>query len=276
MTEKKTLFVTDLDGTLLNSNQTLSEYAKSELNKLLSNGLNLTFATARSFQTASKALDGLNWKLPAVFHNGVFIAKNDRKILSAEYLEREKFKKSLDFILSLGIRPIIYSVINGEEKFLFIESECNDYTLEFLNTRLDDPRRYPIENLNEFYLGDAYYITCIDDKERLEPVWEKIKDDFYTVFQNDLYSGKPWLEILPKSINKGKTLQKLKDMLGCERLISFGDSINDLEMFAISNEFYVPENAPQTLKDKATGVIESNENDGVIKWLLANGKKYED
>lgn len=276
MTEKKTLFVTDLDGTLLNSRQTLSEYAKSELNKMLSEGLNLTFATARSFQTASKALDGLDWKLPAVFHNGVFIAKKDRKILSAEYLEREKFKKTLDFILCLGIRPIIYTVIDGEEKFLFIERECNEYTIDFLSTRLDDPRRRPIENLSEFYMGNAYYVTCIDDKERLEPVWEKIKDDFYTVFQNDLYSGKPWLEILPKSINKGKTLQKLKDMLGCERIISFGDSINDLEMFAISQEFYVPENAPQKLKDMATGVIESNENDGVINWLLANGKKYED
>ena len=55
-------------------------------------------------------------------------------------------------------------------------------------------------------------------------------------------------------------------------MVSFGDAINDIPMFQISDECYAMENAVDELKEIATGVIGSNNADGVVKWLMANVK----
>lgn len=60
---------------------------------------------------------------------------------------------------------------------------------------------------------------------------------------------------------------KLKKIWNCDKVISFGDAVNDIPMFEISDGNYAVENAVEELKAVATGIIDSNENDGVAKWL---------
>ena len=60
---------------------------------------------------------------------------------------------------------------------------------------------------------------------------------------------------------------QLKQKLECDRLVVFGDGKNDIDMFEIADEAYAVENAVKELKDMATETIESNENDGVAKYL---------
>ncbi len=67
------LFVSDLDGTLLNKDQVISDYSKRELNRLINTGINFAIATARSPATVSDILDGIDIKTPVVLMNGVII-----------------------------------------------------------------------------------------------------------------------------------------------------------------------------------------------------------
>ena len=67
---------------------------------------------------------------------------------------------------------------------------------------------------------------------------------------------------------QGQRHLKLKEMWDCTRVVSFGDAVNDLPMVEISDEAYAVANAVDELKAVATGIIESNEDDGVAKWLL--------
>ena len=60
---------------------------------------------------------------------------------------------------------------------------------------------------------------------------------------------------------------KLKKIWNCDKVISFGDAINDIPMFGISDACYAVENAVKELKEIATGVIGSNDEDGVANWL---------
>lgn len=55
--------------------------------------------------------------------------------------------------------------------------------------------------------------------------------------------------------------------MGCDRIVVFGDSVNDISMFEIADEAYAVENAIDELKEKATSVIDSNDEDGVAKLL---------
>ena len=73
---------------------------------------------------------------------------------------------------------------------------------------------------------------------------------------------------MPAKASKARAIRKLKEMWDCDRVISFGDAVNDLPMFEVSDECYAVENAVEELKKAATGIIGSNEDDGVARWLI--------
>ena len=73
---------------------------------------------------------------------------------------------------------------------------------------------------------------------------------------------------MPALASKANAIRKLKELWDCTRVISFGDAVNDIPMFRISDECYAVEHAMDELKAVATGIIGSNENDGVARWLL--------
>ena len=59
-------------------------------------------------------------------------------------------------------------------------------------------------------------------------------------------------------------------MLSYDKIVAFGDGINDVEMFKLSDECYAVKNAVEGLKDIATAVIDSNLDDAVAQWLKEN------
>lgn len=75
---------------------------------------------------------------------------------------------------------------------------------------------------------------------------------------------------MPSGVSKANAVLRLKELLDAERVVSFGDGKNDIPLFEVSDECYAVENADIQLKEIATGIIESNECDGVAKWLLKN------
>jgi len=75
---------------------------------------------------------------------------------------------------------------------------------------------------------------------------------------------------MPKNATKGIAALRLKEMLGCGRLVAFGDAQNDLSLFSVADECYAMANAVPELKEIATAVIGSNDNDGVAKWIEEN------
>jgi len=54
------------------------------------------------------------------------------------------------------------------------------------------------------------------------------------------------------------------------KLLLFGDELNDMELFEVADECYAVQNANPRLKECATKVIESNNDDGVAKWFKEN------
>lgn len=262
----KTLYVTDLDGTLLTKDQVVSEYSKRVINELVDNGMLFTYATARSLETASMVAKGLKLSAPKVLYNGGFIRNADNSVLLAHTFEN-KAESIIADLIGAGVYPIVYSLIDGQEKFSFIPEKQSRAAADFNKTRENCTRYNPVKTERELFIGDIFYLTCIDDKQKLEPFYEKYKTDYYCVYASDIYSGDQWLEIMPKAATKAGALLELKQMLNC-RLVVFGDGKNDLEMFKVADECYAVENAVRELKDIATAVIPSNGDDGVAKQLL--------
>ena len=99
----KTLYVSDLDGTLLDGNSQIPELVLKELNRLIQEGLLFTVATGRSYTSVTPVIQGLNLKLPAILLNGVHLF---------EMCIRDR---SFTFSVSITICVIVKSMVTSEK-----------------------------------------------------------------------------------------------------------------------------------------------------------------
>lgn len=169
---------------------------------------------------------------------------------------------------------MVYALVDGKERVTIINEKLNDGMKEYLTKRKDDPRINLTNDLHSLYQGEVYYFTVIGSYQELNSVYEMLKDNvnYNVTFQQEIYQDEYWLEIMPKTASKANAILKLKEILKCDEIVCFGDAINDLEMFKVSNQSYAMENAVDQLKKHATAIIDSNENDGVANWLIKNFK----
>ncbi len=116
----KTLYVSDLDGTLLNSRVRLSEFTIKTINSLVNKGVVFSYATARSIVTASKATAGLNSEFPVITYNGAFIINNaTREIMLSNYFTKAETDYIKSVLTEHRIFPIVYAYVDGKEKFSY-------------------------------------------------------------------------------------------------------------------------------------------------------------
>lgn len=264
---KKILYVSDLDGTLLRSNEKTSAYTNAVINELTAKGMLFSYATARSHVTSTKCTEGLNAQIPIITYNGAVILENETfAIIHKTTFTEEEKQEILAELLGNEVYPIVYAYIQGQEKFSYIDSLCSRPTKEFVSTR-QDARKRSVTGVQELGQGDIFYFTCIDEQEKLKPIYHKLRDKYHCIFQKDIYSGEQWLEIIPESVSKANAITFLKQYLDVDYVVAFGDGVNDREMFALADEAYAVENAAPELKGMATGIIGDNDSDAVAKWL---------
>lgn len=271
--KEKILYVTDLDGTLLNTKDRINSKSIEIINNLVERGMVFTYATARSLVSASVVTKGLSTNIPVIAYNGAFILHPATgEILSQEGFSTEEMNQVISVLDQYGISPLVYSLIGKEEKVSWITDRENDGIKRYLSLRSGDRRLRPVKTGTELYQGNMFYYTCIGEKAELQPIYDIFSEDgrYRCTLQQELYRPEYWCEIMPAKATKAQAIKKLKKIRNCSRVVSFGDAINDIPMFEISDECYAVENAVDELKAIATGIIDSNENDGVAKWLERN------
>lgn len=266
----KTLYVSDLDGTLLNSNSKISCKTVEIINALIAQGMSFTLATARSRYSANQIIEGLQLRLPLIVYNGAAIMDPVQgECVYKCVFDQTNCEQLLRMLLKQDIYPFVYAWIDGVERVSYMEEYLHKGGWHYLSKRQHDPRFRKVKNACDLFEGSIFYLTCIDDKDMLEPVYQQLPTTSYTVlFQQELYRNEYWLEIMPAGVSKAIAIQTLQQTMCFDRIISFGDAINDKAMFEISDECYAVENAVEALKDIASGVVHSNDEDGVARWLL--------
>lgn len=266
----KTLYVSDLDGTLLRNDAMISDYTARTINELAAQGMLFSYATARSYVTARQATAGLEAQIPLIVNNGAFIVDNATAGKLQINLFDDDVEDLIDDLVDHGISPVVFALIGGEERFSYVPGLCRECVWKFLNPKQGDPRKCPVEDVRKLHDGKKYCVTCIDDEEKLRPLFEKHRASFPSVFYREQYTGEQWLEYMPRSATKARAALQLKQMLGADRIVAFGDNMNDIDLFSIADECYAVANAAEELKKIATGVIGSNDEDAVAKWLMKN------
>lgn len=268
----KTLYVTDLDGTLLTNDKKITRRSRQILDAIIDSGALITYATARSYVSAQQVIGDFEPKIPVIIYNGTFILnlQTRQKTLIDSFSPYDvcEIRQMLE---KYDIHPFVYAMINGVEQFSYVIGTTNHAQEHFLNEHKGDERENPV-SADKLYAGQIFHFTLMGDKDKLFELNELLASRYECVYYNEQYSGEWWLEIHPKGASKANAIKKLKQMLGAHRVICFGDGINDTSMFECADECYATENADERLKEIATGIIADNESDGVAMWLAKHFK----
>ena len=270
----ETLYVSDLDGTLLTGEERLTEFTIRVLNRLTQRGVKFTYATARSRNSAEVVTQGLTKSLPVIVYNGAFVRRGDTgELLVKETLLPSQIDSAREIFRRHGISPLVYTLLDGVERVRWLPGSETPGVARYLAKRKGDPRFLPAEEESSLYGGEVFYFTCIGDKEALEPAWEELSrvEGLQVLLQEEIYQpGEFWLEVMAQGATKANAARLLAERLGCGRMVAFGDGLNDLPLFEAAQERCAVENAVSQLKQAADWVIPGNEENGVAKWLLAD------
>lgn len=271
---EKILYVTDLDGTLMRDDKTISERTITVINSLVKHGALITYATARSISSASVITKYINFKLPVITLNGTIIINKETQETDIEMFTKEDLEEIRECIRDFKIPAIVTSYTGKEEKKLYIKDITNEGFKNWSDSHANDKRLMAVQTEGELFSGRICYITLIADKKELDPLYMRIKDSVRCIcnYDMDKYRSEYWLELSPPGATKAKAAEKLKEKYGCSKLIVFGDALNDIPMFKTADEAYAVANADKNLKAEATGIIASNNQDGVAEWFYANAK----
>ena len=245
------MIITDLDDTLLRSDKTISDYTVDILRKCQTAGIKIAFATARSSQATEVFFDRF---MPDVYvgYGGALVLAGDKIIrrfdISAD-IANQIIKKCLENQHIIGIHAINESIAlsnNAEPdmchyQYTDFSGEQNNHYLK-ISVTASDPSA--VESIASHF-----------------PMCDMLR-----------YTGEDLYRFANRDAVKWKAVKAIADYYGydTDTFVIFGDDVNDLEMIQKCGTGIAVQNAINEVKTVAKYICDTNDNDGVAKWLEKN------
>ena len=273
---KQDIFVSDMDGTLLRPDGTLSEYSRRTLTELLNAGVRFTVASARAWGEMTPILGELPLRLPVIAVNGAFLTDYATgRHLAINHLDGAFAGAIYEHITQEGLLPFVVTH-NGAEDCLYweklINAEMRWYhdILELQN----DKRLRHILRLTDALREKVIAFAVMGPKHNVQAVHQTLAERYPDKLENFLfenpYSPKHWwLTIHDQKACKSKALRTLLEIEGIppERLTVFGDHINDIKMFQLAGRAVAVANAEEAVRQHADEIIGPNDQDAVVRYI---------
>ena len=271
---KKLLYISDLDGTLLDEEGRLPADSIKRLNKLIDKGLNFTIATARNYDSAYPLLKGLNLKHPVILFNGVYLTEfhTGTNLLFSDFISVDIINKMISIADGHNIEPFIYTY--GDKHLVYFRRINNLGAQAYLDIISSEQRAHKVDSFSFPISEHISGFLLIDTQEALEPVNAKLRslyeNELNIYFAPDVSNPEfCWLQSFHQEANKGKMLTHMVEHLSIpiSNTVVFGDYLNDLDMFRVAGYSIAMQNALPEVKSLADRVISSNIDQGVILYL---------
>ncbi len=260
----------DLDGTLLNDASEISTFTKDTLMLLSEKDIAYTVATGRTMHSAKDLVAGHNFVLPHIYNNGVTVWDPKIQQLTLEnVLSNAEVSTVIDVALAHGITPFV-NAIDDHQHFIFHSETRHDVEKELVHKFFSrtSAKILPLHALS--MNSQVTNISMIGLAANVYDMWRELNAHPNLIaYSGPALEGKKfsWVDVHHCLANKGTAVTNLKTKLGATNVICFGDSDNDLSMFALANESYAPANASDEIKKSASAVIGHNHKDGIAHFL---------
>ena len=275
---QRPLLVSDLDGTLLNSAKLITPLTIGVLNDFIADGGLFSVATARTAYGCDQLLQGLRLREPGVVMNGAALYSfADRAYLHVAALPSVAIETVAEIVRAAGAGAFIFAVRDGVLRLGHARAEDLEWTQ--YNSRRASEALAPIVHLgfdNWLRLGEVIYLAIAGDDHQLAAVARALAGIPHLKLHpyRNVDTNRDCLEISSDQAGKEAAVQRIKEMVGADGLIVFGDNHNDVGMMRIANLAFAPASGLPEAIAEADEVIGTNDDDGVAEAVQHHGAAW--
>lgn len=274
----KTLYVSDLDGTLLQPDARLSEKTVAMLNDAISRGALFTIATARTPATVEPIIEKLDLRLPGIVMTGAAMwDKTTGAYSELRFMDRRAAEELLQICRNQKY-PTFYFTIVDNQIHIYHTGPVSRLEQDFIDERIDSPfKTFHVppggesETPSELDRTILFYGFQPDrmTKECYSQT-SKVKGCRASTY-HDIYGPEIGiLEAFASNATKAEAIRSLASKVGADRIVAFGDNINDIPMLEMADVGVAVENAIPEVKQIADVVIGANTEDSVARFIQAS------
>lgn len=258
---RPSLVVSDVDGTLLTREKLLTDRAISAVGKLHEAGIGFTITSSRSTIGMRFLIEPLGITLPIGAFNGSCIVDPALKPVEQHLIPEAAAKRALEVLGEFGAEVWLFT----SERWLATNGDGAYVPHEKRAIRADPTL---VDDFTPFLAQACKIVGASADAaglERCETAMQHALGAQATAVRSQTY----YLDITPPGVNKGTFVQTIARHLGIstDLVATIGDMRNDLAMFRVSGTSFAMGNASDDVKQQATYVTASNEEDGFAKAM---------
>jgi Cof subfamily protein (haloacid dehalogenase superfamily) len=261
------LVVSDVDGTLLTKNKTLTDGARSAVRRLHEAGIGFTIVSSRPTLGMRFLIEPLQITLPVGAFNGSSIVDPQLKPIEQHLIPASAVQRTLEVLNEFGVDIWLFT----NDAWLTRNPDGEYVPHEKLAIRADPTI---VTDFTPYLAGACKIVGASSDApllERCEAAMQKALGTQATAIRSQTY----YLDITPPGHDKGTFVQAIARLQGVatDAVATIGDMRNDLAMFRTSGVSIAMGNAADEVKQRATHVTRSNEDEGfagAIEMILKN------
>lgn len=274
----KTLYISDLDGTLLNSQKKISSGSLQILNHLLDHHVLFTLSTARTI-ASSFLWSELRLTTPVSTTNGALLISPNHEVLSCKSIGPEDFANMMMVLEDFPYPALLYTLQENME-LCYYRGTPHTALQKFIEERSVPPfTRYKkfvsLKPHQRFPDVPVFFVSVMGEYHSLQALKQELcqKTNLHVHCYQDIYHPEFYfLELCASGASKATSALELASQVGADKLVVFGDNTNDLPMFSVADECYATANATEDAKQAATAIIGHCDEDGVALWMKENCK----
>ena len=250
------LVATDLDGTFLKNDKSISAENIDTLHALGEKGILRVIATGRNLK---KTIEVISPEIPfdyIVFSSGagVYDRRND-KLLYHQNLNGEVVQQLADFLIANDLNFHLFMPVPENHKCWYHRGSipCSEFE-SYFEYHQSDAELLPTE---QQIASEAcqFLVVFPNNLERFLSLKSTIENQFQEVkvvrTSSPLETGYIWMEIFHPLVSKGNGVKFVCDTLKIEHeyTLGIGNDFNDLDLLEFTNYSYIVENGPAEMKD---------------------------
>lgn len=252
------MVVTDMDGTLLNSDHEVSSRFFEIFQELQRLNIKFVAASGRQYNSIISKLESIRDEIIVIAENGGYSVYQDQELLSTPLSTKNK-----ELVLNtLHKIDDIHPVLCGK-RIAYITGKSDAFTQKLKEYY----SKFEIIETLDNHLDEILKIAVYHFNSSEKFIYPNVKhlEEFLKV----KVSGENWLDISSANANKGYALQKVMDLhsITADEVMVFGDYNNDIEMLSLASYSFAMANAHPNVKKVAKYSTASNDEMGVENIL---------
>ena len=259
------LVVTDLDGTLLDSNARLSDANRRTLERLGSSGVVRVVATGRSLHSARLVMsDDFPIDYLAFSTGAGVLSWKDGRLLRSPVMDAGVVSRLVARLRGLALDFMVHRVAPETHRFHFVRSSCGNADFERRLARYDRYSQPWHDGVSEeVAVSQLLVIEPPGSASHVDILVREFAQVHVVRTTSPLDHASTWIELFPAGVSKGHASEWLRERhsIDSARTVAIGNDYNDLDMLEWARHPRVVSNAPPSMRARYP-VVGTNDDDG--------------